>query len=32
VRLLDREPATGAVLLALQEARGVASVPRYKTP
>jgi N-acetylglucosamine kinase-like BadF-type ATPase len=32
VRLLDREPATGAVLLALQEARGVASVPQYKTP
>jgi glucosamine kinase len=31
VRLLDREPATGAVLLALQEARGHASVPRYKT-
>jgi N-acetylglucosamine kinase-like BadF-type ATPase len=31
VRLLDREPATGAVLLALNEARGIASVPRYKT-
>lgn len=31
VRLLDREPATGAVLLALQEARGGVSVPRYKT-
>lgn len=31
VNLLDREPATGAVLLALQEARGGASVPKYKT-
>jgi N-acetylglucosamine kinase-like BadF-type ATPase len=31
VRLLDREPATGAVLLALQEAQGVARVPQYKT-
>jgi N-acetylglucosamine kinase-like BadF-type ATPase len=30
VRLLDREPATGAVLLALKEARGVTSVPHYK--
>ena len=30
VRLLDREPATGAVLLALQELRGGASVPQYK--
>jgi N-acetylglucosamine kinase-like BadF-type ATPase len=29
VRLLDREPATGAVLLALAEAHGIASVPRY---
>ena len=32
VRLLDREPATGAVLLALQDSRGVAVVPQYKTP
>ena len=31
VRLLDREPATGAVWLALKEARGGAAVPRYKT-
>ena len=31
VRLLDREPAMGAVLLALQDARGIASVPQYKT-
>jgi N-acetylglucosamine kinase-like BadF-type ATPase len=30
VHLLDREPATGAVRLALQEARGGASVPTYK--
>jgi hypothetical protein len=30
VTLLDREPATGAVLLALQEARGIASVPQYR--
>lgn len=30
VRLLDREPATGAVLLALQELRGGASVPQYQ--
>lgn len=30
VTLLDREPATGAVLLALQELRGGASVPKYK--
>jgi N-acetylglucosamine kinase-like BadF-type ATPase len=30
VRVLEREPATGAVLLALQEARGGAAVPRYK--
>lgn len=30
VHLLEREPATGAVLLALQEARGGASVPQYK--
>ena len=29
VTLLQREPATGAVLLALNEARGIASVPRY---
>jgi len=29
---LDREPATGAVLLALQEARGIARVPKYTTP
>jgi N-acetylglucosamine kinase-like BadF-type ATPase len=30
VRLLDVEPATGAVFLALQEARGGARVPVYK--
>jgi len=30
VRKLDREPATGAVALALQEARGGARVPVYK--
>ena len=30
VQLLDREPATGAVALALQEARGGARVPAYK--
>jgi N-acetylglucosamine kinase-like BadF-type ATPase len=30
VELLDREPATGAVRLALQEARGGAKVPSYK--
>ena len=30
VQLLDREPATGAVRLALAEARGGARVPRYK--
>jgi N-acetylglucosamine kinase-like BadF-type ATPase len=30
VHLLDREPAAGAVRLALQEARGGASVPIYK--
>jgi N-acetylglucosamine kinase-like BadF-type ATPase len=30
VRLLDREPASGAVRLALQEARGGASVPQYR--
>jgi N-acetylglucosamine kinase-like BadF-type ATPase len=30
VRLLDREPATGAVALALQEARGGAAIPAYK--
>lgn len=29
VRLLDREPAAGAVVLALQEARGGAHIPRY---
>ena len=29
-RLLDREPAAGAVALALQEARGGAVIPRYK--
>jgi N-acetylglucosamine kinase-like BadF-type ATPase len=29
VTLLDREPATGAVLLALNEMRGHSSVPRY---
>jgi N-acetylglucosamine kinase-like BadF-type ATPase len=30
VRLLDREPAAGAVALALQEARGGATLPAYK--
>jgi len=30
VRLLDREPAAGAVALALQEARGGAVIPAYK--
>jgi N-acetylglucosamine kinase-like BadF-type ATPase len=30
VRLLDREPAAGAVALALQEARGGARIPAYK--
>jgi N-acetylglucosamine kinase len=30
VRLLDREPAFGAVALALQEARGGAVIPAYK--
>jgi N-acetylglucosamine kinase-like BadF-type ATPase len=30
VRLLDVEPATGAVALALQEARGGAHIPAYK--
>lgn len=30
VRLLDREPATGAVALALQEAHGGAVIPAYK--
>jgi hypothetical protein len=30
VQLLDREPATGAVALALQEARGGANIPAYK--
>ena len=30
VELLQREPATGAVALALQEARGHAAVPAYK--
>jgi N-acetylglucosamine kinase-like BadF-type ATPase len=30
VQMLDREPATGAVALALQHARGVARVPSYK--
>ena len=29
-RLLDHEPASGAVWLALAEARGGARVPRYK--
>jgi len=29
VRLLDREPATGAVAIALQEARGGAMIPAY---
>lgn len=31
VRLLDREPAAGAVSLAIQEARGGAAIPAYKT-
>ena len=31
VRLLDREPAEGAVTLAIQEARGVARIPVYKS-
>jgi len=30
VRMLDREPANGAVALALQEARGRAVIPAYK--
>jgi N-acetylglucosamine kinase-like BadF-type ATPase len=30
VRLLDREPATGAVAIALEEARGGAVIPAYK--
>jgi hypothetical protein len=30
VTRLDREPAEGAVMLALQEARGGAQVPVYK--
>jgi N-acetylglucosamine kinase-like BadF-type ATPase len=30
VRMLDREPATGAVALALQETRGGAVIPTYK--
>jgi hypothetical protein len=30
VRLLDREPAIGAVALAVQEARGGALIPAYK--
>jgi hypothetical protein len=30
VRLLDREPAAGAVTLAIQEARGGATIPAYK--
>jgi N-acetylglucosamine kinase-like BadF-type ATPase len=30
VRLLDREPAAGAVSLAIQEARGGAAIPAYK--
>ena len=30
VRMLDREPATGAVALALQETRGGAVIPAYK--
>jgi N-acetylglucosamine kinase-like BadF-type ATPase len=30
VRLLEREPAAGAVSLALQEARGGAAIPAYK--
>ncbi|MEO5895466.1 MAG: BadF/BadG/BcrA/BcrD ATPase family protein [Vicinamibacterales bacterium] len=31
VRLLDREPAAGAVALALHEAAGGAAIPRYRT-
>ena len=31
VRLLDREPARGAIALALQEATGGVTIPRYKT-
>jgi hypothetical protein len=31
VQVLDPEPATGAVWLALAEARGGAQVPQYKT-
>lgn len=31
VRLLEREPATGAVALALQEVAGGAAIPRYQT-
>ena len=31
VLILDREPASGAVALALQEAAGGATIPRYKT-
>ena len=30
VRLLDREPASGAVMLALHEASGGAAIPKYK--
>ena len=30
-RLLEREPATGAVAIAIQEARGGAHIPKYKT-
>ncbi len=31
VRLLDREPAGGAIALALQEATGGVTIPRYQT-
>ena len=31
VRLLDREPARGAIALALQEATGGVTIPRYQT-
>jgi len=31
-RVLDREPAAGAVSFAIQEAKGGARIPRYQTP
>jgi hypothetical protein len=30
-RLLDREPAAGAVSFAIQEAKGGARIPRYQS-